>query len=110
MKAVALKRVFPLTMIVAVLTTILACTFAPGNVGDSEAAATDQQLPFEENEKEFEDKDEVDEKVNGFGISLYCIDDIRFTHHSSVVIVDHSKNHPYRHSLPIFLTNRTLLI
>jgi hypothetical protein len=111
MKRAAQKRVFSLAMIVAVLSTsILAFTFVPTSAGDTQTTSSDQQLPFEENEKEFEDRDEADERNNGFGISLYLIDETGNPYYIPTAIASSSGKHFSRQGLPLFLTNRKLLI
>lgn len=111
MKRVAQKRAFSLIMIVAILSTsILACAFTPKNTGDSQKTSSDQQLPFEENEKEFEDKDEADERSNGFGASLFLINEISRPCYLSTVIVSITRTYSSQNHLPFFLTYHRFLI
>lgn len=105
----AQKRAFSLTMIVAILmTSILAGAFTPQSIDDN-TTSTDQQFPFEENEKEFEDdKDEVDEKSNVHFLvcefSPYVNADLD---EANLVFLNSKRT---RGHLPLFLINRTLLI
>jgi hypothetical protein len=110
MNKAAPKRAFSLAMIVAVLSTsILACAFTPKNTDEPRTDSSNQQLPFEENENEFEDKDEADEKSDGFGISLYLIDEIFSTAYITTSVVS-IKNYSSKNHLPLFLTYHRFLI
>ncbi len=110
MNKTAQKRLFSLAMIFAVLaTSILASAFTPPSTDDCQEASSDQQIPFEETEKEFEDdKDEADEKTGS--LALFC--EVAFYDHKAVsqyqfVSLDTQK--PY-HDVPLFLSHHRFLI
>ena len=109
MKRAAQKKIFSITMVVAILaTSILACAFTPKNTGDSECTTSDQQCPFEESEKEFEDdKDENDEKP----VVLVLIGEIFFSYTqglSDQKIIAPTTGHTT--PIPLFLTYHRFLI
>ena len=109
-------------MIVAFLaTSTLACAVTFNDNGDIHSASTyqkasdspyssDQQLPFEEKEKEFEDKDEVDDKGSAFGVGLHFICYIETDYDRVDYSLATVRTFSPTKNLPLFLSTHTLLI
>lgn len=95
-------------MIAFLAASVLACASALNKICDDNTPYdSGQQLPFEE--KEFEDKDDVDEKSTEFTVSLYVIydqtQDIQFDCSALTIKTSFTQNHR-----SLFLSNHTLLI
>ena len=109
MKNNGLRQIFSFSMIIAILATIFACAFTPNSSGDPQTASTDQELPFEESEKEFEDKDEADEK-DGVEFELHYICDVRVWQKDLNIGKSKLPFSNLSNKTPLFLSHHSLLI
>lgn len=103
------KRAFAILMMVAFIATCtLACAAALTQASDDDAPySSSQQLPFEE--KEFEDKDEADEKGSVFTVTLSFIHESKIFVPIDSVLAEVTTFKALR-KLPLFLRHHTLLI
>lgn len=128
MKRVRQIRIFSIALIVLFLaTSTLTCVAANSNADDFTSSrslqtssdnpySSDQQFPFEEKEKEFEDKSETDDRSNTFTSNFFFICDIS---QQTPDIVSDFNGFSFFNSagriesgiqVPLFLSNHTLLI
>jgi hypothetical protein len=124
MKKVRQARLFSVALILMFLATSTLTRVVAGNdAGDFHVSSclqpqsdnpysSDQQFPFEEKEKEFEDKSETTDKDETHVSNLFFICEISMPRLD--VATDFNRtisiNLRFLSSVPIFLSNRTILI
>lgn len=124
MKKVRQLRLISAVLIVAFLaTSTLARAVSFENVGDLHSTSflhtksdagcsSDHQYPFEEKEKEFEDKSETDDKVGFLSSNFFFICELRIEENPANDIADYGRGSSpiSAQQIPLFVSHCTFLI